>query len=60
MKIEKRIGKTPNGGDYSEMCIFDDKGSVMIDGFKSYKCIIRECKNNGELVGETLGFCKAD
>lgn len=60
MKIEKRIGKTPNGGDYSEMCIFDDEIPEMIDRIKYYRCMIRECKNNGEIVSELYSCCKAD
>lgn len=41
---ERVYGKTPSGGDYSEICYIDDKRTV-----------IRECKEDGALIAETWG-----
>lgn len=56
MTYEKIVGKTPNGGDYSEIFYLDKSGKA-VDQEKAEKCIIRECKNNGELVNETFAIC---
>ena len=53
----KRIDdKTPNGGDYSEIYFFDDNNNP-IEESKATRCIIRECKSNGELINEIFGTC---
>ena len=57
MLSEKVIGKTPNGGDYSEIFYFDDNGNP-IDSDKATRCIIRECKNDGSVIKEIYGICK--
>ncbi len=57
MKSEKIIEKTPNGGDYSEIFYFDKDGNPT-NKENAARCIIRECKNNGELVGEIFGECR--
>lgn len=41
---ERVYGKTPSGGDYSEICYIDDK-----------RMVIRECKEDGTLIAETWG-----
>lgn len=51
---KKIVGKTPNGGDYSEIYFFDENGKP-VDESKASRCVIRECKKNGELVNETWG-----
>lgn len=56
-KYIKTKGKTPNGGDYSEIYFFDDKGNP-IDQKNASRCVIRECKENGELLKETLATCE--
>lgn len=45
-------GPTPEGGDYSEIYYFDDKGRA-IDKSNATKLIIRELLDNGTLVNET-------
>lgn len=50
----KRLGKTPAGGDYSEIIFFDREGKV-VDEEQAVRCIIRECKADGTLVRETWG-----
>ena len=55
MAKHKRIeGKTPNGGAYSEIYFFDNSGNI-VDESKATKCVIRECKESGELIAETWG-----
>jgi hypothetical protein len=39
---ERVYGKTPSGGDYSEICYIDNK-----------RMVIRECKGDGTLIAET-------
>ena len=41
---ERVYGKTPSGGDYSEICYIDNNRTV-----------IRECKEDGTLIAETWG-----
>lgn len=53
-KHKKIEGKTPNGGAYSEIYFFDNSGNI-VDESKATKCVIRECKENGELIAETWG-----
>lgn len=47
-------GKTPNGGAYSEIYFFDEKGNA-VDETKAVRCVIRECSEKGELISETWG-----
>jgi hypothetical protein len=54
MTSERIMGKTPNGGDYSEIFYFDWK---LTDPQKAVRCIIRECKMNCKLVNEIFGEC---
>ena len=56
MKREVIKGKTPNGGDYSEIIYFDDNGNI-VDEEKATRCVIRECKSDGTLLRETFGTC---
>ena len=54
MATYKRINeKTPNGGDYSEIFYLNDKNDLADDTLATL-FIIRESKNNGELVSETF------
>ena len=54
MATYKRINeKTPNGGDYSEIFNLNDKNDPADETVATH-FIIRECKNNGELVSETF------
>ena len=46
---------TPSGGDYSEIYFFDNNGEP-VDEKKAVRCVIRECKKNGELIKETCGY----
>ncbi len=54
--FERRIEKTPNGGDYSEIHYFDEN-TMPCSSQKAVKCIIYEKKNNGEIVYTTYGYC---
>lgn len=56
MKYQRIEGKTPSGGDYSEVYYFDDNNNS-IDEKQATKCVIRECKKDGELVNEIWGRC---
>lgn len=56
MKYQKIEEKTPSGGDYSEIYYFDDDNNP-IDEKQASKCVIRECKKDGELISETWGRC---
>ena len=49
---ERKNGKTPNGGDYSEIYYLNDKGDP-VERDKATRGIIRECKEDGTLVSET-------
>lgn len=51
--LQKNQRKTPNGGDYSEIFYLNDKNDPA-DETVAPHFIIRECKNNGELVSETF------
>lgn len=46
-------GPTPNGGDYSELLYFDEKGKVLETEKGATKGVIRECKADGTLISET-------
>lgn len=51
----KRIyGKTPRGGDYSEIFYFDENRNPT-DEKSATSFVIRECLANGEMIGETWG-----
>ena len=45
---------TPNGGAYSEIYYFDEKGNSA-DETEAVRCVIRECDENGDLISETWG-----
>lgn len=54
----KRVyGRTPAGGDYSEIYYMDDQHNI-VDSSEATRCVIRECKNDGELIRETWGICE--
>jgi len=55
MKTKKVIGKTPNGGDYSEI-VFLDKDHNIVDEKEAEIAMIRECKEDGTLVNEIIGL----
>lgn len=52
MTSEKVLGKTPNGGDYSEIFYLDADNNA-VEANKATHAIIRECTNDGRLVFET-------
>jgi len=56
MTYEKVIGKTPSGGDYSEIYYLDDDGNPAENDVAT-KCMIRECKADGTLLNEIYGSC---
>lgn len=56
MKYQRINEPTPNGGDYSEIYYLDEKNNN-VDEKQATKCVIRECKKDGELVNETWGRC---
>lgn len=49
-------GKTPNGGDYSEIYYFDADGNP-VDADVAVRCMIRECAADGTLINEIWGTC---
>lgn len=49
IKINER---TPNGGAYSEIYFYDENGNAA-DESVAVRCVIRECKANGDLINET-------
>lgn len=53
---ERVEGKTPNGGDYSEIYYQDEKGNP-VDETEAKKFVLRECKSDGTLVHEIFGRC---
>lgn len=56
MTHEKVVGKTPAGGDYSEIYYFDAAGNPA-EADAAVRCVIRECKADGTLIAETFGTC---
>lgn len=52
---ERDYGKTPSGGDYSEILYFDKDGNL-VPPEPSHTCKIRECMSDGTLVGEVSGL----
>lgn len=60
MATHKRVNKkTPSGGDYSEIYYMNDNFEV-VDETEATLCKILECKANGDLIFETIGFVKRD
>ena len=57
MKHKRVDGITPAGGDYSEIYYMDDQHNI-VDSSVATRCVIRECRNDGELIRETWGICK--
>lgn len=57
MTYEKVIGKTPSGGDYSEIYYLDDDDGNPAENDVATKCMIRECKADGTLLNEIYGSC---
>lgn len=53
MKKERHNGKTPAGGDYSEVYYMNDKGES-VEKSEATRGIIRECKKDGTLITETF------
>ena len=51
---ERHDGKTPSGGDYSEIFYLDDAHNL-VEPEIATQCIIRECKSDGTLIMETYG-----
>ena len=56
MKYQRIDEPTPSGGDYSEIYYLDEKNNN-VDESEASRCVIRECKKNGELINETWGNC---
>lgn len=54
--MERINGRTPSGGDYAELYYFDENGNIVEDKEKAVRGMIRECKENGELVCTTSFF----
>ena len=52
MDYKRIYEKTPAGGDYSEIFYLDDIGNSTDEEIAT-NCIIRECKQDGELVSST-------
>lgn len=50
----KTKGKTPSGGDYSEIIFFDNDGNI-VDESKAVRCVVRECDSEDNLICETFG-----
>ena len=53
---ERREGKTPCGGDYSEIFYMDDQGNA-VDASAATWCMIHECRADGTLIRETICSC---
>lgn len=53
-KRDRHNGKTPTGGDYSEIIYLDNSNNV-VDESEATRCVIRECLKDGTLVSETWG-----
>ena len=55
MAVSKKVkGKTPSGGDYSEIFYYDDNGNE-VDEEDATNCRIRECKKDGTVINEIYG-----
>ena len=55
-KTERVDGKTPSGGDYSEILYLND-AMEPVDEEVATRCVIRELRSDGTLVMETVGRC---
>jgi hypothetical protein len=55
-KYERINEPTPNGGAYSEIYYFNDRGES-VDEAVATRCVIRECAADGALICETWGNC---
>ena len=56
MDYKRLDGKTPSGGDYSEIYYLDENNNLA-DESKAKRCRIRECRADGTLLNEITGFC---
>ncbi|MGN0650831.1 MAG: hypothetical protein ACI4KM_10370 [Oscillospiraceae bacterium] len=52
MEFTRIDGKTPGGGDYSEIHFLDDKNNEVSEKTATH-CVIRECLKDGTVVKET-------
>lgn len=52
---ERKYGKTPSGGAYSEIFFLDEKHNI-VDSSIATEWVIRECTEDGYLIRETWGF----
>ena len=52
MEYKRIEGKTPSGGDYSEIWYIDKNGNV-VDEDAATNCIVNECQNDGRIVATT-------
>ena len=53
MVFEIKQGKTPFGGDYTEIYYFNNE-MFPCEKEAASRCIVRECKNGGILVNEQI------
>lgn len=56
MTSKKIVGETPNGGAYSVIHYFDEKGNSTTED-KAKTCIIGEYDKDDNLIQETHGIC---
>ena len=56
--MERVDGTTPNGGDYSELHFLNDRNDE-VEKSEATHCVIRECKWDGTLVGETWAIMES-
>ena len=54
MAFQRIDGKTPNGGDYSEMHFLNDKHEE-VPREEATQFMIRECKMDGTLISTVYG-----
>ena len=54
MEYKRIDGKTPMGGDYSEIWYLDEQGEV-VEEERATKCIVRECLEDGTVIASTRG-----
>ena len=52
---ERRYGKTPSGGDYSEM-FYLDKDHNLVEPEAATECMIHECKADGTIINVVYGM----
>lgn len=53
---ERIDGRTPSGGDYSEILYLND-AMEPVDEDAATRCVIREFRSDGTLIMETVGLC---